>query len=189
MGIDATTKFEEELDETNSTDIVQVSNVNLNELRKNVSEIKNLQIINEYGILVIALEKKSKQQIQQTAELLHKQLELSSFKFIVFVDEFVDVNDTSMITWIASGNIDPKRDAIVLKANEKTFSKIYIDATRKSLKKDGFKRNWPNVVVSSDETIKLIDNKWDNLGLGKFISSPSLKYKKLNSNLGAIAEE
>ncbi|MCK5170257.1 MAG: hypothetical protein KAQ75_10290, partial [Bacteroidales bacterium] len=99
------------------------------------------------------------------------------------------VNDLNMIAWIGSGTIDPKRDSILIQSNEKLCSKIFIDATRKSLKKDNFKRDWPNIVVSDEKTIKIIDEKWQNLGLGEFIKSPSLKYNRLNFNKGAIAQE
>ena len=51
-----------------------------------------------------------------------------------------------------------------------------MDGTRKSAEVDGFKRDWPNPVVSSPETIARIDEIWSEAGLGKFISSPSLKY-------------
>jgi 4-hydroxy-3-polyprenylbenzoate decarboxylase len=107
----------------------------------------------------------------------------------VLVDDLVDVNDLNMITWIGSGNIDPKRDSKIYKSSKNCSSKIFIDATKKSLKKDDFKREWPNIVVSDDETIIKVDNKWDKLGLGDFIKSPSLKYSKLNRNKGAIATD
>jgi 4-hydroxy-3-polyprenylbenzoate decarboxylase len=38
-----------------------------------------------------------------------------------------------------------------------------------------------------DKTIKEIDKKWDKLGLGDFIPSPSLKMKSMVKNEGAVA--
>ena len=40
-----------------------------------------------------------------------------------------------------------------------------------------FHREWPNIIVADDETIKSVDEKWPRLGLGEFLPSPSLKFK------------
>jgi 4-hydroxy-3-polyprenylbenzoate decarboxylase len=42
---------------------------------------------------------------------------------------------------------------------------------------DNFQRDWPNIIVADDATIRAVDAKWDSLGLGAFIPSPSLKFK------------
>jgi hypothetical protein len=39
-----------------------------------------------------------------------------------------------------------------------------------------------------DETIKQVDAMWDKLGLGSLIPSPSLNYKVLVKNNGAVAK-
>ena len=63
-----------------------------------------------------------------------------------------------------------------------------IDGTGKSLAADGFKRQWPNVLAMDNATIQQVDEMWDKLGLGKFIPSPSLHYKALIKNEGAVAK-
>ncbi len=52
-----------------------------------------------------------------------------------------------------------------------------LDGTIKTKEFDNFQRDWPNIIVSDNETIKSVDEKWEKLGLGEFIPSPSLKYK------------
>ena len=52
-----------------------------------------------------------------------------------------------------------------------------LDGTRKTKDLDDFQRDWPNIIVADDETILAIDNKWNKLGLGSLIPSPSLKFK------------
>jgi 4-hydroxy-3-polyprenylbenzoate decarboxylase len=59
----------------------------------------------------------------------------------------------------------------------KIFSSLGLDGTRKTKEFDDFHREWPNIIVADDATIKVIDEKWDQLGIGPFISSPSLKFK------------
>jgi 4-hydroxy-3-polyprenylbenzoate decarboxylase len=52
------------------------------------------------------------------------------------------------------------------------------DGTIKTKAFDDFQRDWPNIIVSDDATIKAVDTKWDRLGLGTFVPSPSLKFKQ-----------
>jgi 4-hydroxy-3-polyprenylbenzoate decarboxylase len=63
-----------------------------------------------------------------------------------------------------------------------------IDGTGKSLEADGFRRQWPNVLAMDDTTIQQVDVMWDKLGVGKFVPSPSLQYKVLIKNEGAVAK-
>ncbi|MCK5029246.1 MAG: menaquinone biosynthesis decarboxylase [Bacteroidales bacterium] len=187
MGIDATIKFDEEI-ENDSNIFVDESISDFSDLKKKFNEIVDLNYSIHKKMLIVSVKKESKAQIHNFINLISEQKELSTVKFCILIDETVDVNDVNMITWIASGNIDPKRDSVIVKANDKRCSKIFIDATKKTVKKDNFKRDWPNIVVSDDSTIKRIDHIWDSLGIGGFIESPSLKYRKLNNGNGAIAE-
>ena len=56
---------------------------------------------------------------------------------------------------------------------------LLIDGTIKAYRKGGFPRKWPNIVSSDSDTISAIDKKWDSLGLGEFINSPSSRYIKI----------
>ncbi len=58
----------------------------------------------------------------------------------------------------------------------RTMAKRF-DGTNKTKEFDDFYRDWPNIIVADDKTIKSIDEKWNSLGLGEFIPSPSLKFK------------
>ena len=51
------------------------------------------------------------------------------------------------------------------------------DGTIKTRELDDFQRDWPNIIVADDNTIGAVDAKWNQLGLGAFIPSPSLKFK------------
>ena len=92
-------------------------------------------------------------------------------KIIVVVDDYVDVENISEVTWRIGTNIDPSRDLVILKgpaddldhASEvpKYGGKIGIDATSKG-KIDGFNRDWPDEIVMSKEIKKLVEKKWDN---------------------------
>jgi len=183
MGIDATTKFEEEKNQK----IVKVHKRNLaitDELIKGHTNIHNAFIEPHSNILFISVVKESTGQIGEIITQLSKSECLNEIKACIIFEHMVDIYDLNLVTWIGSGNIDPKRDSVLIPSTETSVSKIFIDATRKSKIKGQFERDWPNVVVMDINTIETIDKNWDKYGLGKFIPSPSLKYRKLNQSEG-----
>ena len=52
-----------------------------------------------------------------------------------------------------------------------------LDGTIKTKEMDDFQRDWPNIIVADDKTIASVDAKWNDLGIGEFLPSPSLKFK------------
>ncbi len=98
-------------------------------------------------------------------------------KIILIVDHTVDVSDCFTVAWQVLGNSDPLRDHYYISG-----SSLLIDATIKAFRPGGFTRRWPNVVCSDHETIKAVDMKWELLGIGDFIPSPSLKSINLKRN-------
>lgn len=72
--------------------------------------------------------------------------------------------------WIWGSNCDPVRDS--------SFhdNLLVMDATAKSPGPNV--REWPPMALSSAETIQQVDKKWDSLGIGGFIESPSLRFRQ-----------
>jgi 4-hydroxy-3-polyprenylbenzoate decarboxylase len=95
-------------------------------------------------------------------------------RIILGVDQTVDADDLFMVAWQILGNSDPGRDIKYISDNT-----IHIDGTIKAFREGGFARKWPNVVCSSDETIRKTDLIWGSLGIGMLLPSPSAKYSKL----------
>jgi 4-hydroxy-3-polyprenylbenzoate decarboxylase len=100
-------------------------------------------------------------------------------KMLVMVDHALDTSDVEQVAWFASGNMDALRDCWFVTIEHEKVPCLVIDGTRKCYASDNFPRQWPNVVVSSKETIDRVDAKWSKLGLGPLIKSPSLKYLHL----------
>src|SRR6266480_3880347 len=83
-------------------------------------------------------------------------------KYIVAVDEDVDVHNTSDVLFRLCANTDPQRDSIFTKGPADVLdhatseiaigTKLGIDATRK-LAGEGFKRPWPPL-IKMDETVR-----------------------------------
>ena len=87
-------------------------------------------------------------------------------KYIVVVDDDVDVHNTSEVLFRLCANTDPQRDAIFTKGPADVLdhatseiaigSKMGIDATRK-LAGEGFKRAWPPLIRMDDAVKKKVD--------------------------------
>ncbi len=150
--------------------------LNVDLVKEQFNEIHNinLELLKEGIPLVILSAKKSrKNHCRELAKQISDKKYSQDLKCFVFVDAHADVYELADVAWLVLNNIDPARDVTV---DEKL---IIIDGTRKTKDFDDFSRPWPNVIVSDDNTIKAVDEKWPKLGLGEFIVSPSLKYKKL----------
>ena len=104
---------------------------------------------------------------------------------ILYVEHTVDANDLPTALWRFCNNLDPKRDSFISRqstAGSQQSTHQYtacmgFDGTRKTKEFDDFHRDWPNIIVADDETITSVDKKWNDLDIGKFIPSPSLKFK------------
>jgi 4-hydroxy-3-polyprenylbenzoate decarboxylase len=87
-------------------------------------------------------------------------------KYIVVVDDDVDVQNTSEVLFRLCANTDPQRDALFTKGPADVLdhatneigmgSKMGIDATKK-LPGEGFKRPWPPLIRMNEETRKKVD--------------------------------
>jgi len=149
------------------------------ETEKILKEIPEIKQVNDslpsegISLVIISFEKNRKNQVKESAKTLLEKKFFSGVKCLVFVDMQVDVYDLKDLAWLVLNNMDPSRDIFIHKGT------LIVDGTHKTKEFDGFDRPWPNVIVSDDATIKAVDEKWPRLGLGDFIESPSLKYKKL----------
>jgi 4-hydroxy-3-polyprenylbenzoate decarboxylase len=182
--IDGTKKMEEEIEDCNW---LTPATLGLNEttLLQLYPEIKSINIAllkDGIGCIIVSVEKNRRHHVKELHEQLSKLPEVEGIKMILYVEHTVDAKDLPTALWRFCNNLDPKRDSFLVKKDSvtqagKTFACLGLDGTRKTKELDGFQRDWPNIIVAADETIKSVDEKWSNLGLGTFLPSPSLKYK------------
>ena len=191
MGIDATAKFPEELEEA----VVEALLPKAEELEKLIAEFPSIKTMNAnlldrgISVLILGVEKEPGFHLPELTNLLLKIEALQKVKFIVFVDAELAIDNLNALVWYVTGNIDPKRDCKVFKATKQNeVNHLVVDGTRKTFQTDGFRRDWPNPVVSCTETISLVDRRWPEYGLGPMIPSPSLIYSPLRRGDGAISE-
>ena len=183
LGIDLTTPFPEEIQENNSE--LLDSDFDSNQLNE-IEEIADFKcLINNIPILLLSIKKSDSYNLKKLKNKLVKLYGIESFKLILIFNEGAYLNDSFTLLWLIGGNIEPVRDiSIEQSAAEKKIT--FVDATFKTTEHDNFKRDWPNIVTMDNETISIIDKKWESLGLGEFIESPSLRFKQLVKGGGAI---
>ena len=185
MSIDGTAKFSEETADdyrprTICTDWSQAEAT----LKNQFPEIKSINhslLRIDIPVLIIAFQKDRTGHFRSLHNLLSNQIELGGIKMVLYVEHTVDPSDLSTALWRFCNNLDPKRDSELVRIDSmggiSYDACLGLDGTRKTKEFDGFQRDWPNIIVANDETIRSVDAKWDTLGLGPFLPSPSLRFK------------
>lgn len=145
-----------------------------------IAKLPQIQAINsrlakewQLPVLFVAVEKEKPDQVKETHLALCQLPGLAGIKMVLYVEPNVDVQDIADVLWRHCNNLDPRRDHTY----DESGKILGLDGTRKTKALDGFERPWPNVIAADAATIAAVDEKWNQLGLGGFIKSPSLKYR------------
>jgi 4-hydroxy-3-polyprenylbenzoate decarboxylase len=95
-------------------------------------------------------------------------------KFVVVVDEHVDVHDYSEVTWRVFNNVDPARDCVIVSGPLDVLdhssplprfgAKMGIDAT-KTWPEEGHGRDWPDELAMDPEVKRRVSERWREFGL------------------------
>lgn len=184
LGIDATMKLseEEEVRDGKKQSDSSVHIVPANKFLNNrIVKRANLTLYEKgIPIVIIGVDRSEDSDIIEKVKQLFKINDPDGrFRLILVVDNTVDTDNLFMVTWQILGNSDPQRDHEYI-----SHTSLLIDGTIKAYRKGGFPRKWPNIVCSDSDTISVIDRKWDALGIGPVIPSPSLKNLGLRRNGG-----
>jgi 4-hydroxy-3-polyprenylbenzoate decarboxylase len=186
MCIDGTKKFEEEIDERFMPGIQKSNPVIGEKIKENFPEVKTVNISllqRNIPCIILSVQKNKKGHIRSLHEqICSMQKEMEAIKIVLYVEHTVDPNDLPVALWRFCNNLDPKRDSTLVDSpssfgKDKRFACLGLDGTRKTKELDDFDRDWPNIIVADERTIAAIDNKWELLGLGPLIPSPSLKFR------------
>jgi 4-hydroxy-3-polyprenylbenzoate decarboxylase len=188
LGIDLTRPFPEEMKEhPEERSSIPFTPLEMNIDIPSVSGTRNLLSDLSLPALLLTVNKNDS---FNKAELIDSLVQLRGihlFKAVLLFNNGADLNDLFMLTWLLGGNLEPGRDISILSLQDGS-KVVLVDATFKTLEHDHFHRDWPNIVTMDDQTIDTVDRKWQELGLGELIPSPSLKYKVLVHGAGAIRE-
>ena len=176
MCIDGTRKFSEEtsVGYAKFTLNESFSASSLMSLFPEITGINDLPA-RQYGIpvLLVAVHKNRSGHIRSLHQNICNLQEVSGIKAILYVEHTVDIHRIADVLWRWCNNLDPRRDHFYGGTDQNILG---FDGTLKSKKIDNFDRPWPNIIVADAATIASVDEKWEALGLGEKIFSPSLQY-------------
>jgi 4-hydroxy-3-polyprenylbenzoate decarboxylase len=182
MCIDGTCKFDEEQEEGQlAIGDWQLAQEGLDKFPE-IKKVNDSLLKENISVLILTVEKNRIGHIRELHQQICAQKEIEGIKLILYVEHTVDASDLAISLWRFCNNLDPKRDHTLVQRPSindpaKQFACMGLDGTRKTKELDNFQRDWPNIIVADDATIKAVDEKWPRLGLGDFLPSPSLKFK------------
>ncbi|HCL84871.1 MAG TPA: menaquinone biosynthesis decarboxylase, partial [Chitinophagaceae bacterium] len=191
MCLDGTKKFEEETDDRYAV----AGNMFLpdNHWLDGFPEIKavNRQLLErEIPCLIVSVSKTRRGQVRALHQVFaEKILQDTGVKLILYIDENINPSDLPVALWRFCNNLDPKRDSFLFESRvgDRMQACMGLDGTTKTEALDDFHRDWPNIIVADEKTISAVDAKWDQLGLGAFIPSPSLSFQDQLYGAEAVA--
>ena len=163
IGIDATNKFPEEIEDDNISDFKNSITFTKKEFTEIFKEITNVNIdlvLDNKPILFFSVKKE--RLVKKIAEEVIEKINLKSIKIIIFVDNNIDIFNLFKTIWVTANNIDPVYDTFILESKKYKNSLLVIDGTTKTKEIDNFEREWPDIIEMSEDIKKKIDKKIEN---------------------------
>ncbi len=127
-----------------------------------------------HNMVIVSIRKRFPYHARKVMYALWGMGQMSLAKCIVIVDEDVDVHNVSEVAWRALGSIAPRRDFVFVDGPVDALehasplphvgSKVGVDATRKWAS-EGFEREWPGLIVMTDEIKERVSKRWKEYGL------------------------
>ena len=146
-------------------------------LQQTLPEIRDINFRLEgvfHDCVMVSIKKTYPQQAKKVMHAIWGMGQMMFTKMIIVVDEHVDVQKEKEVWWRVFNNIDAKHDIVMVEGPldaldhsspmAKWGTKIGIDAT-KTWPEEGHTREWPDEINMSDDIKKLVDAKWQELGL------------------------
>jgi 4-hydroxy-3-polyprenylbenzoate decarboxylase len=127
-----------------------------------------------HNLVVVSIRKRYPGQARKVMTALWGMGLMMLAKTIVVVSEHVDVHDLSEVAWRATGNIDPRRDLVILEGpmddldhaalRHRYGGKLGIDATEKG-PMDDLGQPWPEEIRMTDDVRERVTQRWKDYGL------------------------
>jgi 4-hydroxy-3-polyprenylbenzoate decarboxylase len=127
-----------------------------------------------HNLVIVSIRKRYPGQARKVMHALWGMGLMMLAKTIVVVSEHVNVHDLSEVAWRATGNIDPRRDLVVLEGpmddldhaalRHRFGGKLGVDATEKG-PLDDVVQAWPDEIRMTDEVRERVTRRWKDYGL------------------------
>ena len=130
-------------------------------------------LLAEYGLLLLYADENRPIEVDVESYLSGNGFE--GVKYVALFDyQAAGVMTLNDLLWLAMANTDPRRDVRFVGGDALLF-----DARSKHPGVGDNPKRFPNVVMSSTQTIRGVDERWAEYGLGEKLESPSRRYRKL----------
>jgi len=126
------------------------------------------------NLLIVSIKKRYPGQARKVMYALWGLGLMMLTKTIIVVSEHVNVHDLSEVAWRATGNMDPRRDLVILEGpmddldhaalRHRYGGKLGIDVTEKG-PLDDVTQDWPEEILMSEEIKALVNRRWKEYGL------------------------
>src|SRR5262245_29646267 len=127
-----------------------------------------------HNLVIVSIKKRYPGQARKVMSALWGMGLMMLAKTIVVVSEHVNVHDLSEVAWRATGNIDPRRDLMILEGpmddldhaalRHRYGGKLGVDATEKSAL-DDVAQPWPDEITMTGEMRERVTRRWKEYGL------------------------
>jgi 4-hydroxy-3-polyprenylbenzoate decarboxylase len=127
-----------------------------------------------HNLVIVSIRKRYPGQARKVMQALWGMGLMMLAKTIVVVSEHVNVHDLSEVAWRATGNIDPRRDLVVVDGpmddldhaalRHRFGGKLGVDATEKG-PLDDVAQPWPREIRMSEELRQRVTRRWSEYGL------------------------
>jgi 4-hydroxy-3-polyprenylbenzoate decarboxylase len=127
-----------------------------------------------HNLVIVSIRKRYPGQARKVMQALWGMGLMMLAKTIVVVSEHVNVHDLSEVAWRATGNIDPRRDLVLLDGpmddldhaavRHRFGGKLGVDATEKG-PVDAIEQPWPDEIRMTDEIRDRVTRRWKDYGL------------------------
>ena len=135
--------------------------------------VASTTLLEKWGALVLFADNEHKIEASEIAKV-------ANCNYILLFDRRAEKMSANDLLWLGAANTEPTRDITLC------GSTLVVDARAKRPKGDSKNPSrWPNIVTSDEETIRLVDSRWEEYGIGERLESPSEHYKALKLCEGA----
>jgi 4-hydroxy-3-polyprenylbenzoate decarboxylase len=127
-----------------------------------------------HNLVIVSIRKRYPGQARKVMTALWGMGLMMLAKTIVVVSEHVNVHDLSEVAWRATGNVDPKRDLMILEGpmddldhsalRHRYGGKLGVDATDKG-PMDDLGQPWPEEIRMTDDVRDRVTRRWKDYGL------------------------
>ena len=159
------------LDLTNVAECTEQMTFDSNSLPEGI--MADTTLLDKWGALLLFADNDLKVDANEIAKA-------TNCNYVVIFDRRAEKMSANELLWLGAANTEPTRDIALC------GSTLVVDARAKRPNtNDENPSRWPNIVTADEATIRLVDSRWAEYGIGEAIPSPSERYSALKLSEGA----